>query len=138
MYLSDDETEDVARQALEESSRLGFPVKFSSCFRPIEGLFFCSAASVPQPTLNPRGEMVFCCNTVGRGAVVGSLAEESFSALYGRCMELGQKILQRRLDDIAAGGDPRCANNCAYCHRVLGGEAIEHFVDQKCLATNDG
>lgn len=127
MSLSAKDVRGVIAMSKRLSAELNFCIQYASCFLPMHELYFCNAVTMPQPTVNPYGELVFCCNTIGRGAVLGSLYEHDFHELYAQAIALGSKITQRRLYELAEGKELLYANNCEYCHRFLETSHIKHF-----------
>lgn len=72
-----------------------------------------------SPMINPKGEFVFCCNTIREGAVVGSLKDRSFSELYKKALDMGQELRKIRTDRILASVSEPGFRNCEFCNRYL-------------------
>ncbi len=119
MYLSKEEMAEARKRAIAIAKERCYEVRQVSSFRPIEELHYCSVVTMNQPAINARGEMVFCCDTIGRGAVVGSLKEHSYSELLSRVHAAGERIIQHHMVQRASGNFSRCYNRCAYCNKFF-------------------
>ena len=78
------------------------------------GIFLLSSLMI-----NPRGELVFCCNTSREGAALGSLKENSFAELYTKALAMVEYLRQIRIDKINAGVKEEGFNNCEFCNKYL-------------------
>ena len=72
-----------------------------------------------SPMINPRGEFVFCCNTIREGAVVGSLRERSFSELYKKMLDISGHLRHIRVDRISEGIPEEGFRSCEFCNKYL-------------------
>jgi MoaA/NifB/PqqE/SkfB family radical SAM enzyme len=52
----------------------------------------CGIMDHPTITINPYGEMIFCCDTPGRGLILGSLFNETFDDLYLRWVKTAARL----------------------------------------------
>lgn len=106
------------RVAVKELSReLQFRVNFASCFLRMEDVAKCANMKDPQPSINPVGEIAFCCNTMGRGALVGSLADETFKQLYIKTKKVGSSLIKNKMQNWDKLDLEE--SNCVFCNRVL-------------------
>jgi hypothetical protein len=51
------------------------PLQVTSALYTPGGINFCSVLDLHSLDFNPRGELIFCCDTGGCGTLVGKLAE---------------------------------------------------------------
>jgi MoaA/NifB/PqqE/SkfB family radical SAM enzyme len=98
------------------------PIKLSfttSMYTVSEVDKFCSNLNDPEPAINPFGEYVLCCDTNGKGAVIGSLRNETFSSLFIKQLKKAAKLkAQRRqmINDQIFFDD---FNSCHFCNKML-------------------
>jgi len=84
------------------------------------GRSFCSSARFLEALeINQRGELLFCCDALVQGAVVGSLDEESVADLYSKArrMSAGLQRIRRRMIERGLRFDG--FDSCDFCNRVL-------------------
>jgi hypothetical protein len=82
-------------------------------------LMICRNMRDPQLGINPRGEVVFCCNTWGAGAVLGRLGERALGQYREEARVIGSHLIrekmrlneERRLDEYET--------NCIFCNAYL-------------------
>lgn len=79
----------------------------------------CGNLNEPEPAINPYGEYIFCCDTGGRGAVIGDLHEKSFSELYIDHIKKNVWIKNKRKELLENGETFPDFNSCHFCNKVL-------------------
>ena len=80
---------------------------------------FCSNINEHDPVINAYGDYVFCCDTIGQGAVLGSLKKEKFSQLYIKGQETGAWIREERRKRILNKDFFKDFNSCHFCNLLL-------------------
>ena len=80
---------------------------------------FCKLINDHKPVINPFSEYVFCCDTVGQGAVLGSLKEEPFSNLYLKGLKKAAQVKRIRAELIRKKTYFKGFNSCHFCNLVL-------------------
>lgn len=83
---------------------------------------FCEGIKGDNIAVNPNGEVIFCCDTIGNGAVVGSLAEHSLSSLLEKSHKMGEYLQQKRKEDVANNNIFPGFNSCVFCNKYLNKE----------------
>jgi len=69
--------------------------------------------------LNPKGEIVYCCDTVRDGAVIGSLKNENFADLYKKALDWTAYLKKVRLNKIQNNQIDDDFDCCNFCSNVL-------------------
>jgi MoaA/NifB/PqqE/SkfB family radical SAM enzyme len=122
LTLSDAESLDLYQQALDLRARTGFDLRpLSSLYTP-GGVNFCANYQLCELTFNARGDLVFCCDTTGEGAVTGSLRAKPLAELIADWLAQSQRLQTTRARQIAQGDLPEKFDTCAFCNRFLRGE----------------
>ena len=80
---------------------------------------FCGNLDYPGATINAYGEYIFCCDTIGRGAVVGNLRTQSLTDLYIYQIKLGARLKELRRKRIKKGQLFAGFNSCNFCNTML-------------------
>lgn len=85
------------------------------------GVDMCiGVATLSSFMINPNGEAVFCCNTIHKGAAVGSLEQESFRDLYQKAIDVSGFLKKKRTEMLVAGKQTEPGfNSCEFCNRYL-------------------
>jgi len=81
------------------------------------GINFCSRMNeLSTMTINPKGNMTFCCDTVGDGYIIGSLYKESFISLFDKYINEVYKLKRERLNIIIQEKKIKGFNTCEFCN----------------------
>ncbi|MBT3465121.1 radical SAM protein [archaeon] len=80
---------------------------------------FCGLLADPPITINTYGDIIFCCNTVGQGAVLGNLKNESLSKLFIKTIKKGVWLKEERKRRIDNKEFFKGFNSCHYCNLML-------------------
>ena len=80
------------------------------------GVNFCVNLRLHELAVNYFGELIFCCDTIGPGAVIGSLKEYSLSELMSKWLSISAALQSKRVDDISNGNHREGFNTCEYCN----------------------
>ena len=84
------------------------------------GIAFCPALNnLNSLAVNPNGELIFCCGTVGLGRPLGSLYRNSFAQLYNKYLNLLSSLYKLRLKLLIKGSIPEGFNTCKFCNLFL-------------------
>lgn len=89
------------------------------------GIDFCDVFSLRGVTINARGDMVFCCDTIKEGAVIGSLHEHPFVSLIERWIEKSGELKRQRARQIANGDMEEGFDSCSFCNHYFSLNAID-------------
>jgi len=69
--------------------------------------------------VNQKGEVSFCCDNIGAGAIVGSLKDNSFGELYSRCLDLSCELKKIRVELLESNVVMEGLNTCEFCSKFL-------------------
>ncbi len=70
-------------------------------------------------SINPHGEVIFCCDTIRDGAVVGSLENEEFTELYCKVFDTAAYLKKLRVKMLSEGELEPGFNTCEFCNKYL-------------------
>ena len=117
--LNEKERLAVARQVQELAKK--YPeIYVCTCASLSSGRDFCvSAKHLYSLEINQRGELLFCCDALVQGAVVGSLYEESALDLYRKAKQMSANLGRIRRRMIAQGLSFDGFDSCDFCNRIL-------------------
>lgn len=90
-----------------------------SSLRTGSGANFCSALGVNYPGINPKGELIFCCDTILDGAVLGSLKENTLDDLIVKGMFSSLYLKKKRKEHIEKQDFFEGFNTCIFCNKYL-------------------
>jgi len=120
--LTYNEKEDVINRSLITGKQVGLKINFASCFLDISKIPICPNITNPQPHINPRGELTFCCNIAGRSAVIGSLHKQSFEELWEELIVVSKQMKDYKVEylrDNLINRDTPSISNCDFCYSKL-------------------
>ena len=83
---------------------------------------FCANVDDHEPTINASGEYIYCCDTVGQGAVLGNIKNEDFSDLYIKGIKKATWLKNERRKLILKKKFFKDFNSCNYCNTMLKNE----------------
>jgi len=123
-------TEQEQKLARDEAERVqkkfNAPFIYCSALSGGWGVDFCGALnSLDGLAINPKNELVFCCDTVRNGAVLGSLADHTFVELYKLAIDTVAYLKSKRADYIIDGKLPPKFNTCEFCNMCLANKICE-------------
>jgi MoaA/NifB/PqqE/SkfB family radical SAM enzyme len=78
----------------------------------------CDGYRLGSLMLNPFGEVAFCCDTIGKGAIIGSLKDTALINIYKKALITADNLRKERL----ASHDQKDANKkfgCEFCNSML-------------------
>jgi hypothetical protein len=123
ILLNDDESRDCRLDILRSEKLHQFPVQIVSSLGLRNGIEFCRGLNQFDISVNSKGEVFFCCDNIGEGAVAGSLKERTFFELYERCLDWSLFLKKKRLEMLARNETMEGFNTCEFCNAFLG----DHF-----------
>jgi MoaA/NifB/PqqE/SkfB family radical SAM enzyme len=121
LVLSDEESIQLWEKANGLREKTGFEIRTVSALHTRGGVNFCNNLNLRELTFNSRGELMFCCDTINHGAVIGSLYEESISELMQKWLEKSCKLQKQRAKHITNGELGQNYDTCAFCNDYLDG-----------------
>lgn len=122
LTLSENEKSQCLSEILRLRNIYKTNIQWCSSLRAIENsVDFCYAMNfLSALSINPRGELVFCCDTIKNGAVLGSLKESSFVELYEvALMEQARLKWIRSKAIINSSTMEDGFNSCEFCNKYL-------------------
>lgn len=105
--------------AKQEGKRRDLPVYFASCYLRMGDLMICRNMRDPQLGINPRGEVVFCCNTWGAGAVLGPLGERTLAQYREEARVIGSHLIREKMRLNEEKRLDEYETNCIFCNAYL-------------------
>lgn len=124
LVLSDEESLEVYHEALALRERSGFDIRVLSSLYTHGGVYFCGNLSLRELPFNARGELIFCCDTTGEGAKIGSLREKPLQALIQDWLQRSYALQAERVRRIATGQMGQKFDTCAFCNAFLPGTGL--------------
>jgi MoaA/NifB/PqqE/SkfB family radical SAM enzyme len=119
MMLTEQQMDAIHRE-LRRFNRKHERVDVASSVGMERGLNFCGALGWGAVALNANGELVFCCDSLYDGAVVGDCNQESVATILPRYGQVRQRLMETRIRQIAEGqGDGYRFNSCNWCNENL-------------------
>jgi hypothetical protein len=97
----------------------------SSLYAPTGADEFCKNINEHKPAINSYGDYIFCCDTIGRGAVLGSLKKKSFSKLFKKGEEKALWLKEERRKRILSKDFFTGFNSCHFCNLLLEKQIIK-------------
>jgi hypothetical protein len=122
LLLSDEESLHLWQKANELREKTAYDIRTVSALYTRGGVNFCNVLNFRELTFNSRGELMFCCDTIEHGAVIGSLAEQSFSSLAQKWLAQSFALQQERARQITTGNMGQGFDTCAFCNRYFNPE----------------
>jgi MoaA/NifB/PqqE/SkfB family radical SAM enzyme len=116
LFLSDEESLGLWQKANELRGQTGFDIQTVSALYTRGGVNFCNILNLHELTFNSRGELIFCCDTIENGAVIGSLNGQSFSSLVQEWLAQSSALQQQRVKIITSGNLGQGFDTCAFCN----------------------
>jgi len=122
VVLSDKEKLECVKIIREKEKEGGLFIKMCRSLVSSNSVNFCASAnSVSSLTINAKDEIVFCCDTIGDGTVVGSLKESSFADLYLKCLDLSSHLRKIRVKMLNEEKISEGFGTCEFCSQFLRG-----------------
>jgi MoaA/NifB/PqqE/SkfB family radical SAM enzyme len=118
--LTDKERDDCMRtiNAFRDKSKI--KVRTLSGLKTHEGIVdFCGALNLDSITVNPQGQMSFCCDTTGNGAIIGDLKKESLSKIMEKGIRVSNYLKQKRYECMQKNKRFEGFNTCYFCNKYL-------------------
>jgi MoaA/NifB/PqqE/SkfB family radical SAM enzyme len=98
-----------------------FLIHYFSSLHTSGGVHFCNNLHLRELTFNPRGELIFCCDTCGSGSAIGSLYHQPLGELIRLWLAQSAGLQQRRAELIVRGqADAPRFDHCAFCNAYFG------------------
>ena len=119
IVFSDAEKERHKNYIYQLGKKHDFTVYACSSFGKKKGVEFCPALNLEAMQVNQKGEVSFCCDNIGAGAIVGSLKDNSFGELYSRCLDLSCELKKIRVELLESNVVMEGLNTCEFCSKFL-------------------
>jgi len=116
LVLSDLEKSALFRELIAIKKKYEIEIYYGSSLHTIGGVCFCNSLSMCEIAVNTFGELIFCCDTIGSGAVIGSLEDDSLSDLLAKWLATSAALQSKRLIDVGNGNEEEGFNSCAFCN----------------------
>lgn len=90
-----------------------------SALRTLDGINFCVALEMTDLAVNPKGQLSFCCDITGNGAVLGDLKKEKFEKLLQNALKVSIFLKKKRAECIQKNKRFEGFNTCYFCNKFL-------------------
>lgn len=94
-------------------------LKICSSLSTAKGTNYCSALDLSGLTISPSGDVIFCCDIVEKGAVIGSLKTVRLKYLLSKASDLADYLKTRRLQYLQENRQRSGFNTCYFCNEML-------------------
>jgi MoaA/NifB/PqqE/SkfB family radical SAM enzyme len=119
LILSDKEALELYQQIQELRKETGTEIKTVSALYTHGGVNFCNVLNLRELTFNSNGDLIFCCDTIKSGTVIGSLQDHPFKDLIQKWLAQSSKLQVQRTERIASGYIGERFDTCAFCNHLL-------------------
>ena len=119
LILQDSEAIELFNQVNEACKDSDLDIRTASALYTKGGINFCNILNIKSIAVNTAGELIFCCDTIENGAVIGSLHEQSLITLLQRKIEYSAKLQAQRASRIASGKLGEGFDTCAFCNHYF-------------------
>jgi MoaA/NifB/PqqE/SkfB family radical SAM enzyme len=117
LWLTDEERFELYTEVMVLRSKLDIDIGYASALHTRGGVDFCDNLHLHKLAFNARGELIFCCDTINQGAVIGSLQHTSFPDLIQTWLSHSASLQQHRTELIAQGKETIPGfDSCAFCN----------------------
>lgn len=119
LVLKDNEALELFHQINEARKGRDIEVRTASALHTRGGINFCNELNMKSLAVNSDGELIFCCDTIENGAVIGSLRDQPLSTLIQTELEYSARLQSQRASQIASGNMGEGFDTCAYCNQYF-------------------
>jgi|CXWL01.1.fsa_nt_gi MoaA/NifB/PqqE/SkfB family radical SAM enzyme len=119
LVLKDKEAVELFQQISEARKEKNIEIRTASALHTKGGINFCNALNMKTLAVNSDGELIFCCDTIENGAVIGSLHDENLLPLVQKELEYSAKLQTQRASQIADGNMREGFDTCAFCNQYF-------------------
>jgi MoaA/NifB/PqqE/SkfB family radical SAM enzyme len=119
LRLNEEQRQTCCRRVHALVKRTLFPIRRLSGLGVFEQADFCCALSGTSFAVNVKGEGIFCCDTAGDGAVLGSLKRAKLRTLLGRVKEVSTFLKKARIQHYVRNEFFSGFDTCAFCDMYL-------------------
>jgi sulfatase maturation enzyme AslB (radical SAM superfamily) len=117
--LTDKQREACCKIINKLRDKINIKLRIISSLSTAKGVDFCSALNLSGLTINPKGELVFCCDIGERGAVIGSLKHNKLKGLIKKGEKISNNLKNKRKNYLDENKTFQGFNTCAFCNRCL-------------------
>ena len=119
LVLSDIEKQNVLQTIDSYRSQTKLKIITLSALRTLNGINFCVALDMTDLAVNPKGQLSFCCDIIGNGAVLGDLKKEKFEKLLEKALQVSIFLRKKRTECIMKNKKFEGFNTCYFCNKFL-------------------
>lgn len=117
--LSDEEKLECVKRITKLNKNLKINIRILSSLKTAPGVNFCKSLGLIDLTVNALGELIFCCDTIGDGAVIGSIKKEAFVDMVGDGFKISHFLKEKRSEHINKKEFFKGFNSCVFCNKYL-------------------
>jgi MoaA/NifB/PqqE/SkfB family radical SAM enzyme len=119
LVLKDNEAIELFQQINEARKGKAIEIRTASALHTKGGINFCNALNLKSLAVNSDGELIFCCDTIENGAVIGSLNDQNLLTLIQKELEYSTQLQSQRASQIADGNMREGFDTCAFCNQYF-------------------
>ena len=117
--LSDKERIECCETIDSLRGKTGIDLRVFGSLSAGKGIDFCRALNLTDMAVNPKGEFIFCCDTAGNGAVLGSLKKQSLPSLIKKGEKFSEFLREKRALHYQNNEFFQGFNTCIFCNKYL-------------------
>lgn len=80
---------------------------------------FCTSLDLTGLTINPLGELIFCCDIPQKGAVLGDLKKQKLKTLINQAEKIADYLKSKRIEYLKSGKKIQGYDTCYFCNQCL-------------------
>lgn len=119
LVLKDVEAFELFQQITEIRKNKKLKILTASALYTSGGVNFCSVLNLKNLAVNSAGDLIFCCDTIENGAIIGSLNDNPLANLIQMFLEQSAKLQSQRAEWIANGTMGEGFDTCAFCNQYF-------------------
>lgn len=106
---------DIYNRFMHRKLTIGYTCSFFS----LGGEKFCKGLEVCNPVINPLGELIFCCDTIKSGAIIGKVNKQNLGDLLKKKELINQSLTETRKLNLSKNTFIDGFDTCIFCNHYL-------------------
>jgi MoaA/NifB/PqqE/SkfB family radical SAM enzyme len=117
--LTDKEREECCEKINNLKSKVKTNLRIMSSLNTAKEIDFCRALDLSGLSVNPDGELIFCCDIHEKGAVLGSLKSNNLKDLIKEAYKISYYLREKRKEHLYTQVFFEGFNSCFFCNKIL-------------------
>lgn len=117
--LTDNERGECCKKINDLRDKVEVKLRILSSLNTPESTNFCSALDLSALTINPNGELIFCCDINGKGAILGSLKNNKLADLIKKGHKISNYLIEKKKEHLYTNTLFEGFNTCFFCNKYL-------------------